>query len=317
VNQEPATRPAPAPSTWRAWCQLIVLSVRRQARAHVLLWMALGLLACSAFMVVMNTRSNRWGIWYWRSPPRVGPQYSEYLTWLKKASLNCAWSPEARSLQDAFIGSCAAVVRRSGFYVFSNWVVFSVFVTFLLPIWSLSFAVEGLGREREEGNLIWLLTRPLSRPAIYLAKYLSILPWALGLNLGGFALLCLLAGEPGGIALRLYWPAVVWATLAFCALFHLFAVCMRRAAIVALLYAFFLETTLGNMPGYWKRLSISFYARCLMFDSAAGTGVVPLRPEIYLPVSGAAAWYTLVGLTLLLLAAGTIVFARREYLDAA
>jgi ABC-2 type transport system permease protein len=282
-----------------------------------MLWIALGLLACSAFVVVMNTRAERWGIALWRSPPRVGPQYSEYLAWVKKARMNGAWSAEAQSLLDVFVGSCAAVVRRSGFYVFSNWVIFSVFVTFLLPLWSLSFAVEGLGREREAGNLIWLLTRPLSRPAIYLAKYLAILPWALGLNLGGFALLCLLAGEPGHIALRLYWPAVVWATLAFCALFHLFAVCMRRAAIVALLYAFFLETTLGNMPGYWKRLSISFYTRCLMFDRAAGTGVMPVRPEIYLPVSGATAWYTLVGLTLALLGLGMLVFARREYLDAA
>jgi len=70
------------------------------------------------------------------------------------------------------------------------------------------------------------------------------------------------------------------------------------------------------MPGYWKRVSLSFYARCLMFDSAAGTGVMPVRPEVYLPVSGATAWYTLLGLTLLLLAAGMTVFARREFLDA-
>ena len=34
-------------------------------------------------------------------------------------------------------------------------------------------------------------------------------------------------------------------------------------------------------------------------------------------VSGATAWYTLVGLTLLLLGLGMVVFARREYLDAA
>jgi ABC-2 type transport system permease protein len=315
VSAEPPAV-APTPSSWRAWCYLIALSLRRQARAHAMLWIALGLLAFSAFMVTVNTRADRWGIAYQRSPPRVGPQYAEYLAGLNKARTHFAWSPEAQSLQDAVFGSCVAVVRGSGFYVFSNWVVFSVFVTFLLPLWSLSFAVEGLGREREAGNLVWLLTRPLSRPAIYLAKYLAILPWALGLNLGGFALLCLLAGAPGRAALRLYWPAVAWATLAFCALFHLFAVCLRRPAVVALFYAFFLETTLGNMPGYWKRLSLSFYARCMMFDSAAGSGVVPVRPEIYLPVSGAVAWYTLVGATLLLLGLGTVVFARGEYLDA-
>src|SRR5262249_59830427 len=109
-------------------------------------------------------------------------------------------------------------VHSSGFFVFSNWVVFSVFTTFLLPLWSLSFATEGLGREREAGNLIWVLTRPLSRPAIYLAKYVSILPWCLALNLGGFWLLSVAAGGPRHPDFLLYWPARLAATFAFLAL---------------------------------------------------------------------------------------------------
>ena len=79
----------------------------------------------------------------------------------------------------------------------SRWIVYSVFLSFLLPIWSLSFATEALGGEREARSLVWLLSRPLSRPAIYLAKFVALLPWSLGLNLGGFALLCLAAGQPG------------------------------------------------------------------------------------------------------------------------
>ena len=33
------------------------------------------------------------------------------------------------------------------------------FFSFLVPIWSLSFATEALGGERESGSMIWLLTR--------------------------------------------------------------------------------------------------------------------------------------------------------------
>ena len=65
----------------------------------------------------------------------------------------------------------------------------------MLPLWSLSFATEALGGEREAGTLIWLLTRPLPRWSVYLAKYVALLPWGVGLNLVGFAVLGGVFGE--------------------------------------------------------------------------------------------------------------------------
>ncbi len=88
---------------------------------------------------------------------------------------------------------------------------------------------------------------------------------------------------------------------------------LRRPAVVAILYAFFLETFMGNMPGHLKRLSISFYARCLMFENGARFGVQPERPLIYLPVSGTMAFWVLIGTTIGLLAAGMLMISRREY----
>jgi hypothetical protein len=280
-----------------------------------MVWIALGLLAFTTFLVALNTSSGRWTMSHWRAPPRTGPMFSEFLQAVSKAGLASPWDFSTLALQQALTAAYDAALLRSGFFVFSNWLVFSIFCSFLMPLWSLSFATEGLGREREAGNLVWLLTRPLSRPAIYLAKFLAILPWCLGLNLGGFALLCLVGGEPGRLALSIYWPAVWWGSLAFCALFHLMAACFRRAAVVALLYVFFLETILGNLPGNLKRVSISFYVRCLMFDRAHDFGIQPERPLVYLPVSGTTAWFVLAGLTVGLLLAGMLVFARTEYLD--
>jgi hypothetical protein len=135
------------------------------------------------------------------------------------------------------------------------------------------------------------------------------------LNLGGFAVLCLLAKLPGQVALAAYWPAVLWATFAFAALFHLMGACLRRAPVLAILYAFFFETIAGNLPGHLKRLSLSFYARCVMFDRAHAFGMHPDRPNIYLPVSGPVALSILAGATVCLLLIGMMVFARKEYLD--
>ena len=312
LKEEAITRSFPSAdlaARWRAWWYLVWLSFQREARARLMVWISLGLLFLVSFVVTLATQAGRWSMGHWRFPFRSGPSYQAYAFYLRDGLT------AADPVQSAVAGAFQAILNTSGFFVFSNWLVFSVFTTFLLPIWSLTFATEALGRERESGNLLWLLTRPLSRPAVYLAKFVSMLPWTLALNLGGFTLLCAAAGATGWLALRVYWPAVLLGTLAFSALFHLLGMWLRRAAIVGILYAFFLETLMGNLPGHLKRASISFYTRCVMFDRAQGLGVQPERATTYLPVSGATALCVLAGLIVCLLVVGMIVFARKEYLD--
>ena len=69
------------------------------------------------------------------------------------------------------------------------------------------------------------------------------------------------------------------------------------------------------MPGYLKRISISFYTRCLMFDRAQGYDIYSEKPSIYLPVDGVTAWWVLGLATVSLLAAGMWVFSRTQYQD--
>ncbi len=280
-----------------------------------MVWIALTLLLLTVFVVYMNAQAGRWSMGHWRWPPRKGPTYSEHLAHVELLG-RLPHAPAGQAIHHAAWATYRAVVLDgSGFFVFSNFVVFGIFTTFLLPLWTLSFATEGLGREREARNLIWLLTRPLSRAAIYLAKFLAAVPWCLALTLGGFALICMAAGSPGRLALRIYWPAVVLGTLAFCALFHLMGVWFRRPAVVAILYSFFLETVMGNLPGHFKRLSVSYYTRCAMFDRAHDWGIYPERPATFLPVSGTLAVGMLAGVTLVALLVGIYSFSRREYLD--
>ena len=129
-------------------------------------------------------------------------------------------------------------------------------------------------------SLIWLLTRPLPRWSIYLAKFVAILPWSLGMNLGGFAFsVCWRPTRPFGFT-SLLARCAGWHT-GFLLVFHLMSAVFRRAAVLALVYSFFLEWIVGNMPGNMKRMSISFYTRCLMFDAAEPYGLQPDRPSIY------------------------------------
>ncbi|HZT80672.1 MAG TPA: ABC transporter permease subunit [Gemmataceae bacterium] len=342
VAPPPPQRSVVAPSAVRAWCYLVWLCWVRQARMRQMVWIALGLLALTAALIGLNTLGGRWdmGHWRWPWPPKPNPPtltFEEHLERLAAERKAMPLVPEGgklepaergdrayyvtplppqAALQDGLLNSLRATLNESGFMVFSRWAIFAVFVSFLLPIFSLSFATDAVGGEREGGNLLWLLSRPLPRPAIYFAKFVALLPWSLGLNLAGFGALCLAAGRPGPMAFRLFWPAVFWGTLAFSALFLLLGAYFRRPAVVGLVYAFFLETVFGNLPGYMKRVSISFYVRCMMFDAAGDFGVQPEKPSIYLPVEGDTALWVLLGVTTGLLVLGMWVFSRKEYVEA-
>jgi ABC-2 type transport system permease protein len=318
----PSPRHPVTPSPLRAWCYLVWLCVLRLARVRQMVAIALALLALMASIVALTTFAGRGGMaqWHWRWPPPPAPPitrltFQETVEGMQLLPRTLSGPAPALALQDAVAGASESCLKGSNFYLFSNWLVFSVFLGFLLPILSLSFATEALGGEREGRTLVWLLTRPLPRSSIYLAKFVALLPWSVGLNLGGFALLCTAAGSPGQLALGLYWPAVLAGTIAYCALFHLMGACFRRAAVVALVYSFFLETILGSMPGSMKRISLSFYTRCLMFDAAQPYGVHPEKPSIYLPVDRVTAWFVLSIVTAVLLVSGMVIFARSEYQD--
>jgi hypothetical protein len=331
----------PHQSALKAWLYLVWFCTVRQARVRQMVWIALALLALTATVVGLNTLADEWTMhnrrWAW-TPITTGTSYSgkvrpetprhdakpdefKRFTYgdtakaMQTLAYVAPWAPVGAAIENGVANLCWQMLQHSDFYVFSYYVVFSLFVGFLLPIWSLSFATEAISGEREGRSLIWLLTRPLPRWSVYLAKFVALLPWSLALNVGGFGLLCLLAGPPGHKAFWAYWPAILGATLAFCSLFHLMGACFRRAAVVALVYSFFLETLVGGMPGYMKRLSIGFYTRCLMFEAAHGYGLEPEKPSIYLPVDAVTAWVVLLGMTAVLLLAGMIIFSRRQYQD--
>lgn len=61
-----------------------------------------------------------------------------------------------------------------------------VYFSLLLPLLCLCFGTQAMGGEWEERSLVWVLTRPIPRPLIYLAKFTAALPWTLLCTLGGF-----------------------------------------------------------------------------------------------------------------------------------
>jgi ABC-type transport system involved in multi-copper enzyme maturation permease subunit len=321
--------PNAAPSLVRAWFFLVWLSIQRQARMRQMIWIALALLGFTVTFVALFTAGNGWDAhkrkyaFFPRNQDRVVYNQDHVVYTYKEGTDYPQWelaaaprSPLTPQWEQSVFAAAQAILDNSSFTVFAQSLVLngpSLLLNFLLPIWTLSFATDSIGGDRESRNLIWLLTRPLPRPLVYLAKFTALLPWTLGLNVGGFGLICLAGGQPGREAFVAFWPAVVLTTLAFSALFLLIGTYFRRPAVIAIVYSFFLEIILGSMPGFLKRASISFYARCMMYEAVAHRQIGPRFPQIFLAVDGTTAWVVLVAATVGFLVAGMVVFARMEY----
>jgi ABC-2 type transport system permease protein len=188
-----------------------------------------------------------------------------------------------------------------------------VFASFVVPICALAFGTASIGGDREDKTLVFLLVRPIPRWLILLAKFSATLPLVLGLVLGSYWLYCRLAGAVGQVAFDLYLPAITYMTLAYVCLFHLFAVSFRHATIIALVYAIFMETLIGNLPGIVKRVAVNYYGRSLLY--AAGEADGAKMPDGFQPLSLEVATWALAGIALGGLLLACLVFSRREYRD--
>jgi ABC-type transport system involved in multi-copper enzyme maturation permease subunit len=215
--------------------------------------------------------------------------------------------------------------------VFGSVVIGNFYLGFLLPLLCLAFGTQSMGGDWEDRTLVWLLTRPLPRPLIYLAKFIAAAPWTYALTLGGLLFLGALGGREGLYTVRVFWPAVAWGTMAYLALFVLLGAWFRRSTIIGVVYSFVIETLVSTMPGMVKRVSIAFYTKCIYYEQAREygldqlivlqrgfgriRGIAPERESLFMPIPGDQAEWMLCAFTAGFLILGMLIFARREYKD--
>jgi ABC-type transport system involved in multi-copper enzyme maturation permease subunit len=323
---------APPHSAVRAFLALVSLTLRRHWRVRSLGWVTLGLLGLMTTIVAVITH----GPVGWRlerqqrtiadlKDPNNGVRmtYKQYgeerLTFYQMLP----GSGDAFAIRSLVFAPFRAIMQDQeflddwAFVTFSRWVIFAVFLGFLMPLFTLAFASGAMGTEREDRTLIWLLTRPIPRGAVYLAKFAGVLPWCLVVSFAGFAALCLAGGDLGRRAFATYWPAVFAGTVGFAALFHLIGAVFRRPAVLGLVYIFFFEVLVANLPGSLKRLSLNYYCRSLLYNEAAAAApaVTPEAVDVYAPVSPETAWAVLLTAAVALTLAGMWLFTRHEPKD--
>lgn len=326
---------SPAPSAVRAFAALVRLTFRRHWRVRALAWVTFGLLALTATAIGVYTHGP------------VGWRLEDRRAWIADLKTDGAvrmtyrqYALERLPIYEFFPGPPGQLAIKSGpmgavqwllvgdhpdaqkfrndyaFLRFSRWVVFGLYLGFAMPLFALAYASGALGGEREGRTLIWLATRPMPRGAVYLAKFVGVLPWCVLVSVVGFAAVCLAGGDLGRQAFEVYLPAVVAGTLGLSALFHLMGAVFRRPAVVGLVYVFFFETLVANLPGSLKRLSLNYYVRSMMYNEASAVADVPTdQLDVYDPVTPTTAWAVLLAATVALTVIGMWWFARLEPKD--
>ena len=159
----------------------------------------------------------------------------------------------------------------------------------LVPLLGLIAGTGAIGPEIDDGSIVYLLAKPVSRHSIVVSKLLLAI--AIVSVFGAvpvFAAGLVLTGSADRLWLGFGLGALV-AGIAYCALFLLLAVLTRNAVVVGLIYALVWETVVGNFVPGAQALSIQQWSlaltRIVVGKRADALNVTAaVRPGIAIPL---------------------------------
>lgn len=166
----------------------------------------------------------------------------------------------------------------------------------MVPLIGVIAGTGAIGPEIDDGSVVYLLAKPVSRPTIIFTKLLV----AIGVTVAFSALPVLLAGFLlNGNSQQMavgYAVAAAIASVAYSALFLLFGTLTRHAVVFGLVYALVWEALMGTLIPGAKTLSIQQWALAVgqrVAAEGAITSDVGLPTAICLLVglTAVATWY--------------------------
>jgi ABC-2 type transport system permease protein len=199
--------------------------------------------------------------------------------------------------------------------------VFNLIPHALAPLTALLYAGGIIQDEIEEQTLTYLLTRPVPRWAVYLAK-LAMTVVATSVLTGVFTTLTLTV---------IYWNteqlwgevlpdrAVKIASLlaltqaAYCSLFAAVSLLLRRSMIVGLIYIVVFEGLLASFPTVARLLTVMYYFRVLSARWLEPAGIQEWSLDLATAPSNVRCVLTLAATSLVLALLGAVLMMRREF----
>jgi ABC-2 type transport system permease protein len=145
----------------------------------------------------------------------------------------------------------------------------------IVPLLGLIAGAGAIGPEIDDGSIVYLMSKPLSRHSIVLSKLtvavaVVIVVAAVPTFIAGL----ILSGTSEGLAVG-YGIGAAVAGLAYCALFVLLAIVTRNAVVIGLIYVLIWESLVGNFVPGAQVLSIQQWALAIT-EKVVGSTSGPL-----------------------------------------
>ncbi len=221
---------------------------------------------------------------------------------------------------------CKYLHPSSRLWVYDNLASTMVF-GFVLVILAVLFATGALTQELEQRTIVYLLTRPVERWRILLARFLaaSVMATAAAwIAIIGLALVTVGVHHLGEVHLGRDLLILPVAALAYSGIFLFLAALTGKALVplvVGLLYGFLWESLIPQLPGNFKLASLMSYVHVLAphgselnsTQTNSATGMLLASSTTGYTITHTVAWVVLLSVIVISLASSLVVFSVREY----
>jgi ABC-2 type transport system permease protein len=191
-----------------------------------------------------------------------------------------------------------------------------LFLQVVLIFVTLVNATTLIREEIEDNTLPYLLTRPISKPAVVLYKYIGYLIAVLVLLVPPIVLAYGVteAYQGNGLTANLdvldgFLVTAVVGSAAYGAVFLFISVLVRKPLAVGLLFGFVWESIVGSIPGDVPKLSVIHYLRSVLKGIIAVGPMTTYRSDI----SAGTAVLILVGFAAALIVLTIMIFQQMEF----
>jgi ABC-2 type transport system permease protein len=211
--------------------------------------------------------------------------------------------------------------RTSGSAVFGL-MIWILYIRFIVPVLGVFYGTALIADEVEDKTITYLFTRPISRGAVLVGKYIAYVVCTALLVLPSVMIVFFIVVPTGGGSIAQAFPSLltdfamlVAGLIAYGAVFALVGTRLKRPLIVGLVFAFGWEPAVLFFPGYLKRATVMYYLQALVThempqDSTVAMIMQAFREVPPLPASVAG----LAAITGLCLWAAARAVEQREYI---
>jgi ABC-type transport system involved in multi-copper enzyme maturation permease subunit len=210
-------------------------------------------------------------------------------------------------------------VRMTGPAIFGL-MIWIFYLRFTVPVLGVFYGTSLIADEVEDKTITYLFTRPISRGAVLVGKYLAYLGSTVFVVLPSVVLVYLLVvpirGSLGGSFLDLVTDLGLLALglAVYGAVFAFVGAKFKRPLLVGLIFIFGWEQAALAFPGYLRRFTVAYYLQALVPHAMPSDSVISLVQGLFRETPGLASslfWLAIIWAAFL--AWGAWVVAHREY----